>query len=334
MIAAPGRRLPVALDAMGGDDAPQAIVQGALEAVRHGENVILIGDERRLRQLLPSRGPTPQIAHADEVVSMDQGAASVRRMPDSSIRRTMALVGAGEACAAVCCGHTGASMVSARLELGSLDGVERAAIATLLPRSDGGRLVLLDAGANVDCRPEHLACFALLGAAYASVLGVDAPRVGLLSNGEEEGKGNGQVRTALPLIKALDLDVVGPVEPHTALAGGCDVLVCDGFVGNVLLKSAEAVIATALQILREEIKGRPSGVAGSWMLRSTMQRFHERLAWDAHGGALLLGTRGVVVVGHGRANPEAVCSAIALAREAVDRGLVQEVAARLAGSGA
>lgn len=314
---------------MGGDHAPEPIVAGAIRAFRRGVPVVLVGDEARVRPLVPRRLEIP-IVHAPHVVGMGDAPSSVRRRDDTSVRRALQLVRDGRACAAVSCGSTGATLVAAVLDLGVLDGVDRPAIATVLPRRDGGRLILLDAGANVDCRPELLACFAQLGAVYAECSGVVRPRVGLLANGEEEGKGNMQVRATLPLLRSLDLDVVGNVEPLAAMEGACDVLVCDGFVGNILLKAAEGAVGTVVALLRTEIRRYPSGWLGAFLLRGAFRRFRARVAWDAHGGALLLGTRGVVVVGHGRANADAVCAAVDMARRNSASGLVERMATRLA----
>lgn len=318
---------------MGGDHAPAALVLGAIEASRTGAvDVTLVGDPDRIRPLLPRRR-APRVVAADEVVGMDEApAAGVRRKVGSSVRKTLQLVASGEVDGAVCCGHTGAVLVATVLELGLLDGVDRPAVATVLPRSDGGRLILLDAGANVDCRPEQLARFALLGSAYAEVLGAVEPRVGLLANGEEEGKGNAQVRASLPLLRTLPITLVGNIEPTAAMAGGCDVLVCDGFVGNILLKAAEGAVETVVKLLREEIRRTPMGRLGALMLRGAFRRFRDRVAWDAHGGALLLGAKGVVVVGHGRANPHAVAQAIRVAARAAEGRLVPALADRLARS--
>lgn len=320
-------RARIAVDAMGGDDAPDALVEGAVAAVRAGADVVLVGDEPRLRALAGRW--CPPVVHAPEAVTMDESPASIRKRPDVSVRRAMQLVDQGRADAVVSCGSTGATLFAAVLDLGTLDGAERPAIATQLPRRDGERLILLDAGANVDCRPELLACFAQLGVAYAEVLGVERPRVGLLSNGEEDKKGNMQVRATLPLLRSLDLHVVGNVEPIGAMRGDCDVLVCDGFVGNVLLKAAEGAVETVVGLLREEILRRPSGRLGAWLLTGAFERFRNRVAWDARGGALLLGTKGVVVVGHGRANARAVQAAIETAATSVQSGLVDRMARRL-----
>jgi phosphate acyltransferase len=248
------------------------------------------------------------------------------------MRHALRLVRSGRCAGAVSCGNTGAWLVSSVLELGNLESVERPAIASVLPRSDGGRLVLMDAGANVDCKPEHLASFARLGSVYAAALGVSNPRVGLLSNGEEDTKGNLQVRATLPLLRSLDLNMVGPIEPSAAMSGACDVLICDGFVGNVLLKAAEGAVQTVVTLLREEIERRATGKLGAFLLRGAFRRFRTRVAWDAQGGALLLGVKGLVVVGHGKATPEAVEAAIRMAYEGARNGLVDQLVATLEGA--
>ncbi len=321
--------LRVAVDAMGGDDAPDAIVRGAALAVRDGVPVLLVGDTARITPLLPDDVQIP-IVHAPEVVEMEEAAAlSVRRKTESSIRVGLQLVADGKALAMVSCGHTGASFVGAVLVLGVLDTVERPAIATVLPRSDGGQLILLDIGANVDCKPEQLACFAQLGAAWAEVRGVENPRVGLLSNGEEGSKGNEQVRAAHPLIAASGVHFVGNMEPSAAFAGACDVLVCDGFVGNVLVKGVEGAAEVVQHLLREHIKSSVTARAGALLMRGAFTRFQNQVRWDAHGGGVFLGTKGVVVVGHGRANAEAVHAAICAAHRVATGGLVASLQSRL-----
>jgi glycerol-3-phosphate acyltransferase PlsX len=320
----------IAVDAMGGDHAPAEIVAGASRAAAEGLPVTLVGREAELRALLPRRGPVPEIVDAPDVVGMgDAAVAGVRRSEQSSLRVALRLVRDGRAGAVVSCGNTGAVLVAAVLDLGVLPSVDRPAIATVLPRADGGRLFLLDAGANVDCRPEQLVAFASLGVAYAEACGVPDPRVGLLSNGEEDGKGNTQVKATLPLLRKSGLRVVGNVEPSVAMEGGCDVLVTDGFVGNVLLKAAEGAVTTVVQLLRQEIRRSPVGVLGALLLRGAFRRFRERVAWDAHGGAVLLGTKGIVVVGHGRANAHAVHQAIRLAHRTSTSGLADRLRSRL-----
>ncbi len=324
---------PVALDAFGGDNAPDAILAGAELAFRQGVPVLLVGDANRLRGKVP-RGLT--VVHAPEVVEMDEPASTpLRKKPGASIRRIFELVQEGQAIGAVTCGHSGAAMASALHVLGAIPGIERPPLATVVPRKDGGQLVLVDLGANVDCKPQHLAQFAVLGDAYARVvLGMTNPRVGLLANGEERGKGNTQVRAAWPELEALPLNFVGNVEPLGALRGECDVLVCDGFVGNVMLKTVEGTVEVVGRVLRDEIRRRPGAQLGAWLLQGAIRRFRQRTAYDAVGGALLLGVEGVAVVGHGRADARAVASALRYARSCAEAGLLptlrHSVAQRLA----
>ena len=315
------RAHPIALDAFGGDHAPEAVLEGALIATRQGIPVVLVGDAARLRGRAP---PGVEVVHAPGVVGMDEAASTpIRRKPDASIRRIFELVREDRASAAVTCGHSGAAMASALHVLGPLRGIDRPPLATVVPRRDGGKLVLLDLGANVDCKPQHLAQFAVLGDAYArAVLGLETPRVGLLANGEEPGKGNTQVRAAWPEIEALDLRFVGNVEPLGALRGECDVLVCDGFVGNVMLKTVEGTVEVVARILREEILRRPSARFGAWLLGGAWRRFRQRTTYDSVGGALLLGVDGIAVVGHGRADARAVASAVRFAHNCVEAGLL------------
>ncbi len=312
---------PVALDAFGGDHAPDTVIHGARLAAREGIPVVLVGDADQLRGRVP-RGM--EVVHAPGVVGMDEPAHTpLRRKPDSSIRRIFELVREGRALGAVSCGNSGAAMASALHVLGAIDGVDRPPLCTVVPRRDGGQLVLLDLGANVDCRAHHLAQFAVLGDAYArAVSGIDHPRVGLLANGEEPGKGNAQVREAHPALEALDLHFVGNVEPLEALRGGCDVLVCDGFVGNVMLKTVEGTVEVVGRVLREEFRAHPLTRLGAWLLQGALGRWRRKTAYDAVGGALLLGVQGVAVVGHGRADARAVASAVRFAHACAQKGLV------------
>jgi glycerol-3-phosphate acyltransferase PlsX len=314
---------------MGGDHAPSEIVAGAIEAARSGQRVLLVGPEQRLRALVP-KGLPIGIVNAEAVVSMeDRPTRALRGDKPTSIRVALELVRDGRACGVVSCGNSGAVVVASKIVLGTYEGVDRPAITTILPRQDGGKLVLLDAGANVDCRPEQLVCFALLGAAYATVQGIEEPRVGILSNGSEPGKGNMLVRATLPLLEAIPINLVGPIEPTQAMAGACDVLVCDGFAGNVFLKSAEAAADTVSKLLKLEIGRRNSGRLGAWLMGPALLRLQRHVNWDAHGGAMLLGTRGHVVIGHGRAKAEAVRAAIEMVHAGARRGLVEEIELKL-----
>lgn len=311
---------------MGGDRAPGVVIEAA-PALR---DVVLVGRP----ELLPQGLGLP-VVPAPEVVEMGDGAtAPLRAKPRSSIRLALEEVAAGRAAGMVSCGHSGAVLAGAVFVLGLLPGVERPALVSVIPRGDGGSLALLDLGANVDCKPELLAGFARMGAAYARVvMGLEEPRVGLLSNGEERGKGNQQVKAALPLLEALPLRFVGPTEPTDALRGAVDVLVCDGFVGNVLLKTVEATLEASASLLRRELDGHPLEQLGVWLMSGALRRFRARTSASAFGGALLLGVNGVVVVGHGRSDARAVRSAVALARRCADGGLPRRVAEAMAGGG-
>ncbi|MEC7948524.1 MAG: phosphate acyltransferase PlsX [Myxococcota bacterium] len=312
----------IALDAMGTDLGPLPLVAGAAQAVRGGIPVVLVGDERVLGPLVPAGVDLP-IRHASEVVGMAEApAVAVRRKPDSSVNRAVEMVATGQACAVVSCGNTGGAMAAALFQLGRIDGVERPALTTIAPRADGGQLVLLDLGANADCRPQHLVQFALMGAVFArAALGLEHPRIGLLSNGEEMGKGNELVRMTGPLLAETDLDFVGNVEPTGAFGGQCDVLVTDGFTGNVMLKTVEATAQVVTNLLRAEARGAVSRAVGARLLAPLLRRFRERTDARAVGGALLLGVKGLVVVGHGRSDARAVASALRHAAGLVESGL-------------
>ncbi|RME24890.1 MAG: phosphate acyltransferase PlsX [Deltaproteobacteria bacterium] len=317
----------IALDAMGGDHAPDAMVAGAARAVRAGLRVLLVGDADRLRPLVPAGVDIP-IHHCPTAVAMGERrpTQAVRASPAPSVAVTMRLVAEGRAAAGVSCGHTGATMAAALFSLGRLPGVERPAITMVVPRADGGELTILDLGANVDCRPAHLAQFAVMGSAFTRrVRAVERPRVGLLSNGEEPGKGDERVQKAGPLVAATGVHFVGNIEPTAAFGGGCDVLVCDGFVGNIMLKTVEATAAVVTHIVREEILAHRSARAGAWLLRPALRRIRERTDASSLGGALLLGVDGVVVVGHGRSDAQAVSSAVRYAARCVEEGLVDGV---------
>jgi glycerol-3-phosphate acyltransferase PlsX len=311
---------------MGGDHAPETLVQGAAAAVEQGIPVLLVGDRMRLEPLVPAGVDLPIIHAADCIEDHESPVKAVRNRPDASINRAIQAVADGQASAAVSCGHTGAAMASALFGMGRAPGVERPAIATAVPRADGGSLVLLDLGANVDCKPSHLAQFAVMGQAFAStLLEVESPRVALVSNGVEETKGNEQVRAAAELIADLPLDFIGFIEPQDALAGGCEVLVCDGFVGNVMLKSVEATASVVGRVLRAEIGRHRSARLGAWLLQGALRRFRDQTDHAAVGGALLIGVEGVVVLGHGRSDSRAVTAAVQLASRCVEQSLTERL---------
>jgi glycerol-3-phosphate acyltransferase PlsX len=326
------RRLPVAIDAMGGDDAPRAMVAGAVLAARGGLPTILVGDEAVIRPELPS-DVAIEVVHAGEVVAMDDRPGEAKKRPESSIRRAVRLVNEGRACGVVGCGNSGATLFAAVLELGKIEGVDRPAIATSLPRVDGGTLYMIDVGTTTDAQPHHLASFALLGDAYARTMGVAEPRVALLSNGHEPGKGNRLVVEAHPLLAALPIRFVGNIEPDAAFAGGCDVLVTDGFTGNILLKTAEGVIGMLKAFVTAKVGASRRAQVGAMFLGPVLRALRDELDWRARGGALLVGVPAPVVIGHGRSDAEAVRAAVRLAHYASEGGLTDAVGAALADKG-
>ncbi|HVC38663.1 MAG TPA: phosphate acyltransferase PlsX [Candidatus Dormibacteraeota bacterium] len=317
----------VAVDAMGGDQAPDALVAGSLGALRADPDlqVILVGRSEQITPLvgrgLPERltleeseGAIPMNAHP---------AQAVRSQPHASVSVAIRLVGEGRADACFSAGHSGATMAAALLRLHRLPGVARPAIGTVLPSRSGSTL-LVDAGAQVDCRPEWLAQFAQLGSEYCRrALRVERPRVGLLSNGEEPSKGNALVQAAHELISQLDLRYLGPVEGTDLLSGKVDVVVSDGFVGNVALKTAEGVADAIMAALRQEANSTPRSRLGALFLLPSLRRLRDRLDWGQVGGAPLLGVGGLVFIGHGRSDARAVTSAIRVAAAAVRAGLTE-----------
>ncbi|MHB1526786.1 MAG: phosphate acyltransferase PlsX [Candidatus Dormibacteria bacterium] len=323
----------VAVDAMGGDRAPEALVEGSLLALGEDRELrlVLVGERDRLQSLLGDQagaaGGRLKVTEADGVIAMDaHPVEAVRAQPRASVNVAVDLVARGDADACFSAGNSGATMAAALLRLHRLPGIARPAIATPLP-TPAGTTMLLDSGAQVECRPEWLAQFSGLGSAYAArVLGVDRPRVGLLSNGTETSKGNDLVQAAHRLISALDLNYVGPVEGRDLLSGAVDVVVCDGFVGNVALKTAEGVAEAIMSALREEADSGPRSRLGAVLLLPGLRRLRQRMDWRQVGGAPLLGVRGLVFIGHGRSDAAAVASALRVAATAVRADLLAGLA--------
>lgn len=313
---------------MGGDLAPEQIVLGASEAASDlGVEVVVVGVPDRVQRLLD---PHPQLRFvpASQVIEMsDHPAQAVRSKTDSSISVCARLCKNHEVSAWVSAGNSGAIMAAALFIQGRIRGIDRPALGTILPTA-GEPAYFLDVGANVDSRPEFLVQFARMGAIYAEqVLGRSNPSVALLSNGEEEGKGDERVRGAAARLKRSDgqVNFVGNVEPKEVLAGGADVVVADGFVGNVAIKMAEATADLIFRILRDEIPRTLAGKAGGLLIRSGVGRIRSRMDWREFGGAPLLGIEGIAVVAHGRSDARAVKSAIRVAKQAVEADLVGKI---------
>ena len=321
----------VVLDAMGGDRGPEVNVEGAVTAAREfGTAVTLVGKEEVLRQHLrqhDTRGLPLTIRHAPEAVEMGESPlAALRRKKHSSIRIGIDLVKQGEADAFVSAGNTGAVMATALVVLGPLPGVERPAIAVGLPTLTG-YAILLDAGANAECKARHLVQFAIMGNVYArDILGLPRPRVGLLSIGEEESKGNELTREAFKeLEEEPSLNFLGNVEGRDVFSGNFDVIVCDGFTGNVALKISESVLDTLLHLLREEFGQDLRGKAGSLLLVPAFRRFKKRVDPSEFGGAPLLGVDGVCIISHGRSTGKAIKNALRAAGECAANKVVQHI---------
>ncbi len=325
-------RARIAIDAMGGDHAPAEIVAGALRA--HEEldaDVILVGDPDQIAAELKkhTNAQSMEIVPAEGVVEMEEEPLiALRRKPKASINVAMQLVKEKRADAVVSAGHSGAAMAAALLRLGRLQGIERPAIAAVFPTLMAGKSVLiLDVGANVDCRPQFLEQFAVMGSIYSQyVLGVDEPKIGLLNIGEESSKGNEVAVRAHQLLQDNpQLSFVGNAEGRDVLSGRFDVVVCDGFVGNVLLKFAEAVGDVLLQILRQELPRGMHGKLGTTLLKPNLRRIRQRIDHAEHGGALLLGVAGICIIGHGSSQAPTVFNAVRLAKEAVDHDVLDRI---------
>lgn len=306
---------------MGGDRAPEEIVAGALLAAADGLTPILFGPAG-----LETGGL--ELVEAPDVIAMDEKPSeAVRAKPDSSLVAACRAVADGRADAVVSAGNTGAMLAAGLIHLRRLPGVMRPAIAVVVPTAKGPSL-LLDAGANADARPEHLLQFAAMGAIFArELLGHATPEIRLLSIGEEPEKGNQLTLEAHALLAASDLGFAGNAESNELLAGAADVVVCDGFTGNIALKLLEGTISTLLESLRSEIEASPRGRLGGLLIRPAAQRLRERLDPDTYGGAYLLGVRGLSVIAHGNSSRRAIANAIRLAARGVDRDVVGRLAA-------
>jgi glycerol-3-phosphate acyltransferase PlsX len=329
----------IVVDAMGSDAYPTPDVEGAVQAARdYGVEIILVGDQHKIRPVLEAQKPGSlpiRIVHAAEMLTMeDKGEDLALKARHKDAQNSMAvgmdLLKRGEADAFVTAGNTGAAMVTALFRLGRLRGVDRPAVAPVFP-TETGTCVVLDIGANPDCKPENLLQFAIMGSAYAEkVRGVKSPKVGLVSNGEEEGKGNELVRAASPLLKNSGLNYYGNVEGKEVIGGKVDVAVTDGFVGNVMLKTAEAVGKLILNQVKTAIQnGGLLTKLGGLLVRPALRGIRRLLDPSEQGAAILLGVNGLVLIGHGRSDAVAIKSAIRQAQEAAEANVVGEIKAAI-----
>lgn len=326
--------MKIALDAMGGDSAPKDIVHGAVWAARDfGITVQLVGQPEAIEAELTHHNTTGldlPVIPASEIIEMDESpVAAVKAKKDSSMVVALRLVKKGESDAFVSAGNSGAAMTAALFGLGRIKGVKRPALGTVFPTdSEHGRCVLLDVGANSDVKdPEQLRQFAIMGYHYAQyVLDIPSPRVGLLSIGEEEDKGSILIQRATPLLKESHINYVGNVEGKDIPTGMADVVVTDGFTGNVYIKGAEGVAWIIQEYLEREIKSRPTAMLGALLARSAINALKERLDYREFGGAPLLGVNGIVIIAHGRSDPYALRHAIRVAKHAAENHLAESIA--------
>jgi glycerol-3-phosphate acyltransferase PlsX len=325
--------MKIAVDAMGGDHAPAAVVAGAVTAARDlGAEICLVGPQARVEQELTRHRPVPaqiSIVDAPEIIEMHESPAmAVRRKKRASIVVAMELVRDRGADAVVSAGHTGAALGAALLRLGRIPGVDRPAIAVVLPTVAARPVVLLDVGATVDCQPHHLLQFAIMGSVYAQrVLGIPSPQVGILSNGVEEGKGSDLVLRTTTLLRESGLRFAGNVESRDVFTGAADVVVCDGFVGNVVLKFGEGLAVAIRDIVKAELRGLQGRLLLLYLtpLAQKIRRMYRRIDYREYGGAPLLGIEGVCIIAHGSSNARAIRNAIRAAVEAVSHGFVDEI---------
>ena len=315
----------IAVDAMGSDKAPKPEIEGAIQAAKqHHVHVMLVGPEDQLRAEMhhhPSAAHLPiEIVHASEYITMhDKVAQAMRSKRDSSMRIGLRLVRDGKADGFITAGNTGAAMATAKMVLGTLPHVDRPALAAVFPTSKGTAAILVDVGANVDCKPQNLEQFAVMGEIYSrSIFGIPRPRVGLLSVGEEEGKGNELTKEAYPKLKHLPINFIGNVEGRDLYNGEADVIVCDGFIGNVALKVSEGLVEAVRFLLKESLQSTISSQVGALLSKRAFSDFKKRLDYSEYGGAPLLGVKGVCIIGHGSSNANAIKNAIRVAAQFAD----------------
>lgn len=316
--------IKIAIDAMGGDHAPEEIIKGAEQSLKETDaTLILVGDKNILHKF--KRSDKFEIIHAEENIGMNEApVAAVKQKKNSSINIAVDLVKNKKADAVISAGNTGALMASALFKLGRVGEIERPAIATIFPNSKGGEILLLDMGANVDCKPKHLQQFGQMGSFYAEkVMHIKNPRVGLLNIGTELEKGNELVQQTYPLLKELPINFIGYVEPGDILKGKADVVVCDGFVGNIVLKLAESASNLIFSIIKDELKKNIVSTAGALLLRPAFSGIKKKVDYDEHGAAPLLGLNGIVFKAHGSARAKAFKSAIRVCAEAVKENIAE-----------
>jgi len=323
--------ISIAIDAMGGDFGPTPIIEGVLQALDEKSfKAILVGKIEEIRHLIPARYmKNISFVQADDVLEMQDAATDALKRKETSIYKAVELVREKQADAVVSVGHSGATMSLSTLRIGRLKGISRPAIATLMPTSIGKPSLVLDVGANVDCKAENLVQFAIMGETYVKdILKVKAPRVGLLSNGEEKSKGNEVTKEAYAKLCELD-SFIGNIEGNNIFDGSVDVIVCDGFVGNILLKTSEGVAESITKIIKANIGRSPLAIAGAMLMRRVFKMMKKQVDYAEYGGAPLLGINGCAIIGHGKSNPKAVKNAIFQAINFAKSDIYEDMQVRL-----
>ena len=326
-----GNRARIAVDGMGGDYAPIEIIKGAIGAAKELDvDILLVGNRQQIQASFQdsSKFSNIEIVDADEIIAMHEGINELRRKPKASINVAMDLVKKNRADAVISAGHSGAAMGAATLKLGRLKGIDRPAIGAVFPTLIANKsVIVLDVGANVDCRPKYLEQFALMGTIYSKyVMGINTPKVGLLNIAEESSKGNDLALATHKLLENNEtIPFIGNAEGRDILSGKFDVIVCDGFVGNVLLKFAEAVGDVVLQIMHEELPQGWRGLLGTFILKSNLKKLKQRIDHAEHGGGLLLGVAGICIISHGSSRAPSIFNAIRLAKEAIDHKVLEQI---------
>ena len=318
---------------MGGDFGPYPIVEGTILALKADKNfnVILVGDEEKIRSLIHDKKllQRVRIVPSDDVIAMDEQATEALKRKESSIYKAIDLVRSGEADGVVSAGHSGATMSLATLRIGRLKHVSRPAIATLMPTYKDRKTLVLDVGANVDCKPEHLFEFGVMGEVYArNIMKLENPRVGLLSNGEEDTKGNELTKATFTMLKTLPT-FIGNVEGNNIFDGSVDVVVTDGFTGNILLKTSEGVANAISKLMKKNIKRSPISMAGALMMKKVFRALKKEIDYSEYGGAPLVGIKGCAIISHGKSTPKAIKNAIFQAIRYVESNINEDIEKRL-----
>ena len=322
----------IAIDAMGGDFGCEPIVSGVISALKEREfHAFLVGDRAKIEPLIPTRFKNSvTFIQADEVFDMGEGATDALKRKESSIYKAVELVKNGECKAIVSAGHSGATMSLATLRIGRLKNVARPPLATLMPNSNGSHTLVLDVGANTDCKAEYLFQFGVMGEAYATeIMGLNSPRLGLLSNGEEDSKGNEITKEAFKQLKSLK-NFVGNAEGNQIFDGSVDVVITDGFIGNVVLKASEGVASAINKLIKKEVKKSPIAITGAVLMNKVFKIVKKNTDYDEYGGAPLLGVNGCVIISHGKSTPKAIKNAVFQALKFADSNINSVIEEELA----